>query len=117
MRDHYYLLRCGGELGFLAIDEGEPYYLCDLCEERGYLFLKSWVDDEDLDRDSEFFKMLPTTFTFNDETFTVCGLIPNAKDGNRWLNDLLTEARRRDAERERISQASETVANSATLQT
>lgn len=98
---HYYHLRCGGELGFLELDEGEPYYFCDLCEERGYLFLKSWVEDEDLDENSDFFPMLPTTFTFNEQTITVCGLIPNAKDGDRWLNDLLNEARRRDAERER----------------
>jgi len=105
MRHHYYHLRCCGELGFLEIDEGEPYYLCELCEERGYLFLKSWVQDEDLDEHSEFFKMLPTTFTLTDETFTVCALVPNAQDGNRWLNDLLNEARRRDAEREQRSQA------------
>lgn len=96
---HHYHLRCGGELGFLELAEGEPCYFCDLCEERGYLFLENWVDDEDLDEDSYFFRMLPTTFAFNGETFTVCALIETAKDGNRWLNELLEEAKRRDRER------------------
>lgn len=105
MRHRYYHLRCGGELGFLEMDEGQPYYLCDLCEERGFLFLKGWVEEQDWNEDSEFFNMLPTTFTFNDEDFTICALIPNAKDGNRWINELLNEARRRDAQREHGSQA------------
>jgi hypothetical protein len=30
---------------------------------------------------------------------TVCQLIPNAKDGNRWFVEMLSEARKRDEDR------------------
>ncbi|HXM36790.1 MAG TPA: hypothetical protein VN920_16460, partial [Pyrinomonadaceae bacterium] len=91
----YFHLRCGGELGFIEFSEGEPYYFCDFCEERGFLLLKSWLTEEDWERGSESFPYLPTTLLMEGENITVCEIIPNAKDGNRWLNELLNEARAR----------------------
>lgn len=99
MTPRYFHLRCGGELGFLEISEGEPYYFCDLCEERGFLLLKSWLSEEDWQEYSDMFPHLPTTLMIEGENITVCQIIPNAKDGNRWFNELLNEARVRDAAR------------------
>jgi len=101
MTTHYYHVRCGGKLVYIGPDEGTDLYCCDKCGERGYAFVESWVDDEDRKEDSDLFDLLPTTFTKDGETIVVCGLITNGKDGNRWINDLLAAARKRDLERDR----------------
>jgi len=106
MTPRYYHLRCGGELGFLEMCEDEPYYFCDLCEERGWLLLKGWLDEEDWEDGSDMFPHLPTTLMIEGENITVCQIIPNAKDGNRWLVEMLSEARKRDEARARAKELS-----------
>jgi hypothetical protein len=102
--DHYHL-RCGGRLLYIGLDEGEDFYRCVVCQERGYPFVESMVDDEDRERNSDVFDVLPTTLNIDGKTIVVCALMPNAEDGNRFIIDLLNAARERDAERERGSKA------------
>jgi hypothetical protein len=55
------------------------------------LLLKSQLTEEDWERGSESFPYLPITLLAEGKRSTVCEMIPNAKDGNRWLNALLNE--------------------------
>src|SRR5438128_1210743 len=101
MKNYYYHLRCGGKLIFIGLDEAVDFYSCEQCGQRGYPLVETWVDDEDRREDADLFELLPTTFTIEDKTVVVCALIPNVEDGNRWINDLLNAARKRDEERAR----------------